>query len=258
MAAQKKAKAPEPAGESAPMWIVSFADLVTLLMSFFVVLYALKEGGEKRQMEVAAAIKATFDPNYIPSPDSPDEWDQAIRRARGLPGPPFANMGGNATSPTNGTKGRNMQVETIRAGKAIVTGSKITFDVGKTELDAASKDIIKQVASQVRGLNNILIIKGHISADEATLRPDDKDGRALSFLRATVVADELESLGVDRRVLRPQACGSAEPVKTGVYDTAGLKQNRRVEIFTTEYTVSDYHQVQTVPAETQGAESPTH
>src|SRR4029079_10617362 len=149
--------------------------------------------------------------------------------------------------------GRNMQVETIRAGKAIVTGSKITFDVGKTELDAASKDIIKQVAAQVRGLNNILIIKGHISADEATLRPDDKDGRALSFLRATVVADELEALGVDRRVLRPQACGSAEPVKTGVYDTAGLKQNRRVEIFTTEYTVSDYHQVQTVPAETQGA-----
>src|SRR6478609_5849803 len=104
MAAQKKAKAPEPAGESAPMWIVSFADLVTLLMSFFVVLYALKEGGEKRQMEVAAAIKATFDPSYIPSPDSPSEWDQAIRRAHGLPGPPFANMGGNATSPTNGSK----------------------------------------------------------------------------------------------------------------------------------------------------------
>jgi len=258
MAAQKKAKAPEPAGESAPMWIVSFADLVTLLMSFFVVLYALKEGGEKRQMEVAAAIKATFDPNYIPSQDSPDEWDQAIRRAHGLPGPPFANMGGNAPAPTNGAKGQHMQVETIRAGKAIVTGTKITFNVGTTELDAASKQTIKGVADMVRGLNNVLVIKGHISADEAALRPDDKDGRILSFNRATAVADELERLGVDRRVLRPQACGSAEPVKTGVYDTAGLKQNRRVEIFTTELTVSDYHQVQTVPAETQGTADARH
>ena len=48
------------------MWIVSFADLVTLMMSFFVVLYALKQGGEKQQMDTMAAIKATFDPAYEP------------------------------------------------------------------------------------------------------------------------------------------------------------------------------------------------
>ena len=44
MAMKKKAAAAEPAGESAPMWIVSFADLVTLMMSFFVVLYAMETG----------------------------------------------------------------------------------------------------------------------------------------------------------------------------------------------------------------------
>ena len=70
MAVQKKAKAPEPAGESAPMWIVSFADLVTLMMSFFVVLYAMKQGGEKQQMDTMAAIKATFDPAYEPPQDA--------------------------------------------------------------------------------------------------------------------------------------------------------------------------------------------
>src|SRR3954469_22858736 len=96
MAMQKKAKAPEPAGESAPMWIVSFADLVTLMMSFFVVLYALKEGGQKQQMEVSAAIRATFDPHYVPPEDSPIEWQQAIRRFQGRPGPPYQNLGGKA------------------------------------------------------------------------------------------------------------------------------------------------------------------
>ena len=40
----KRKKAEEPAGESAPMWIVSFADLVTLLMSFFVILSVKPEG----------------------------------------------------------------------------------------------------------------------------------------------------------------------------------------------------------------------
>jgi chemotaxis protein MotB len=252
MAMKKKAAAPEPAGESAPMWIVSFADLVTLMMSFFVVLYALKQGGEKRQMEVAAAIKATFDPSYIPSPDSPSEWDQAIRRAHGLPGPPFANMGGNAPSPTQGATGQHSQVETIRPGKAIVTGGKITFEPGATVLDIESKETIARMARLVKGLNNVLMIKGHISADELALRPDDNDGMALSTRRATLVAEELVRLGVDRRVMRLVACGPFEPIKTGVYDTAGLRQNRRVEVYTTETTASDYNPVHTVPA-TAGA-----
>src|SRR3954465_13686740 len=118
--AQKKAKAPEPAGESAPMWIVSFADLVTLVMSFFVVLYGLKQGGEKQQMEVSAAIKTAFDPNYIPPPDSKSRGDIAVRGAHGLPGPPLQNMGGNAPAPTEGATGRDQQVVTIRPGRQIV------------------------------------------------------------------------------------------------------------------------------------------
>lgn len=255
MAMKKKAAAPEPAGESAPMWIVSFADLVTLMMSFFVVLYALKQGGEERQMEVAAAIKATFDPSYVPAQDSPSEWDQAIRRAHGLPGPPFANMGGNAPTPTQGATGVHGQVETIRPGKSIVTGGRITFAPGDTALDEDSKATILRLAGLVKGLNNVLMIKGHISADEVSLRPDDRDGMGLSYRRATLVADELARLGVDRRVLRPVACGPFEPVKTGVYDAAGLRQNRRVEVYTTEYTASDYHPVQTVPATTPATAS---
>jgi hypothetical protein len=63
-----------------------------------------------------------------------------------------------------------------------------------------------------------------------------------------LVADELEKLGVDPRVLRPMGCGSFEPVKTGVYDAAGLRLNRRVEVFTMDSTAGDYEQVQTVPA----------
>src|ERR1043166_9206023 len=101
--AQKKAKAPEPAGESAPMWIVSFADLVTLMMSFFVVLYALKQGGPQQQLEQEVAFKEVFDPAYTPSPDSKSPMDMMILRHRGMmPGPPYDNNGGNAPKTTDG------------------------------------------------------------------------------------------------------------------------------------------------------------
>jgi chemotaxis protein MotB len=247
---QKKAKAPEPAGESAPMWIVSFADLVTLMMSFFVVLYAMKQGGTKQQIQVAAALKATFDPAYDPPLDSNSAFDQAYRHYRGRQGPQTdANPGQNAKT-AKGTQGTNTDVQTIRAGKDIVTGGKITFDVGDIKLSQDSMDVIQQIADHVKGLNNVLMIKGHVSADELALHPDDPNGFGLSYQRAVLVADALAKMGIDRRVLRPVACGAFEPLKTGVYDAEGLRQNRRVEVFTTDYTASDYFPTQTVPAPT--------
>ena len=54
---------------------------------------------------------------------------------------------------------------------------------------------------------------------------------------------------------RPLACGPYEPLKTGAYDPASLKLNRRVEIFTTENTASDYTPINTVPATEKPAPS---
>jgi chemotaxis protein MotB len=245
---QKKAKAPEPVGESAPMWIVSFADLVTLMMSFFVVLYAMKQGGTKQQIQVAAALKATFDPAYDPPVDSNSEFDQAYRHYRGKPGPQTDPTPGQNAKTAKGAKGANPDVETIRPGKDIVTGGKILFDAGDLKLSPESLDVIQQIADHVKGLNNVLMIKGHVSADEIALHPDDPNGFGLSYQRAVLVADALVKDGIDRRVLRPVACGAFEPVKTGVYDPDSLHQNRRVEVFTTDYTASDYFPTQTVSA----------
>ena len=77
----------------------------------------------------------------------------------------------------------------------------------------------------------------------------------LSYQRACLVAEELVKLGIDRRVLRPVACGPFEPIKTGIYDTAGLRINRRAEVFTTDYTAADYSPISTVPATTTQKDS---
>jgi chemotaxis protein MotB len=246
MAMKKKAAAEEPAGESAPMWIVSFADLVTLMMSFFVVLYAMKQGGEKQQLEQAAAIKAVFDPGYVPPNDSQSDFDIAVRRYRGQPGPAYPNSGGHAPKPTDGAAGVDQTVTAIRPGRQIVTGTRITFEINSTVLEAADHDAINQIADKIQGLNNILFVKGHVSGDEIALRPDDPEGLTLSYLRANRVIEEFVKLGIDRRVLRAMPCGAYEPLKTGAYDTDTLKLNRRVEIYATENIASDFTPVNTV------------
>ena len=68
------------------------------------------------------------------------------------------------------------------------------------------------------------MVKGHVSADELALRPDDPQGLSLSYQRASVVIEELARLDIDRRVLRPVPCGSFEPVHVGAYDAEAQRQ----------------------------------
>src|SRR3954469_19593980 len=41
-------------------WLVSYADFITLLFAFFVVLFATAKADEKKRMEVGQAIDAAF------------------------------------------------------------------------------------------------------------------------------------------------------------------------------------------------------
>ena len=41
-------------------WLVSYADFITLLFAFFVVLYAFAKADQKKQMQVSAAIDSAF------------------------------------------------------------------------------------------------------------------------------------------------------------------------------------------------------
>jgi chemotaxis protein MotB len=245
--AKKKAAAAEPAGESAPMWIVSFADLVTLMMSFFVVLYATKQGGPQQQMETAVAMASEF--GWKPTADSDPQYTEIYNKRRGLPVHKENSGNGQSADPAQGATGSHPEVQNIRPAQNIATGGKILFEAGQTELDETSAATLKEIAAKVMGKNNVLMVKGHASADESSLRPDDPNGMNLSYRRAVAAVDALVKLGIDRRVLRPVPCGNFEPLKTGVYDAAGLRENRRVEVFTTDNTASEFFPAHTVDAD---------
>src|SRR5215210_4775877 len=67
--------------EECPEWIFTFADLVMLMMGFFVILWVLKPPAGKQQdqamdpkwLETVAAIRKAF--GHLPDPDSKDPVD---------------------------------------------------------------------------------------------------------------------------------------------------------------------------------------
>jgi hypothetical protein len=54
----------EEAAESAPLWIISFADMMSLLMAFFVMLSTFSGFGPAEAERLQKALKAAMAPNY--------------------------------------------------------------------------------------------------------------------------------------------------------------------------------------------------
>ena len=241
----RKPKKP-PAG--APLWVVSYGDMMSLLLTFFIML----------------ASMANFD-------DVHDKFMQAIqsiREALGMrgqvgrladPSVDFASMiqklesiikpiepKSLGDSDEEGIYGREFRVRRIRDGMEITIGGPILFAPFEHKLSPEGKKMLGQIASTLRGHRNKIEVRGH-AAEEP--RPEDwthGDAMDLSYRRARNVNDELVLSGLDPRTLRLVAVGDTEPVGRRVYDPAKRGANRRVEIIVRESVIDDY--VGTTPA----------
>ena len=56
----KAKKVEEEGGESAPLWIISFADMISLLMAFFVMLSSFTSYDKGEEQKLRAAVRATL------------------------------------------------------------------------------------------------------------------------------------------------------------------------------------------------------
>ena len=227
----------EEAGESAPLWMISFADLVVLLMSFFVIISV----GNTRSVEydpefaqIIAAIKKAF--GYIPPADSTDPVDLAIlhgfikmqKQRKGPGGGTNDGNAGESRTRVEGVEGRFSEVTTVREGKLLTVGGAIPFDKESSDLTPDSVPILVDIARKIGGHTNVFMVKGHTSRDEEYhLRGS---GQNLSFERAKAVFDRLIALGVERESLRVEICWDTEPLKEGTYSEMALAANRRVEV----------------------------
>jgi chemotaxis protein MotB len=233
--------------EECPEWIFTFADLVMLMMGFFVILWVLKpapgknnqESSNPEYVEVAAAIREAF--GYVPNPASSDPIDRAILDKINhvtMNGP---GEKGKANVPDISAQGTDDEVTNIRTARQATTGAPVMFDAGSANLRPDAMKALNEIAEQIRGHRNIVLVKGHAALDDT---PPDANGAAarmqLSIRRAQVVADYLASKGVAPEVLRVQGCSTFEPIAQRIYSLAGQAANRRVEVEATPQVVEQY------------------
>jgi outer membrane protein OmpA-like peptidoglycan-associated protein len=103
----------------------------------------------------------------------------------------------------------------------------VGFDF-KGFMSVAVRSAVDDQATQFRGCQTVLEIRGHCSAAEAYGRDDH--GMELSYQRALAVARELVAQGLSWSRLRVTACADNDRVTPTTYDDAGHQSNQRVEV----------------------------
>jgi chemotaxis protein MotB len=234
----------EEHGESAPLWIISFADLVTLLMSFFVIL-SVKPSMEATGFvdphfaEVAAAIRAAFSNMPQEELSGPaGDYNKLIKQLLAMAkkaGP--LNKG---DSEDKGIHGRDFRVRRLRDGMEITMGGPVMFEPFAAKPTPEGQEQIKQLSQVIKGHRNIIEVRGH-SSDQPM--PSDwtyQDSMKLSYARAEYVGSELIQEGCDPRTIRLVAVGPNEPAEKQAYDASQRSDNRRVEVIVRESLIDDY------------------
>jgi flagellar motor protein MotB len=248
--------------EECPEWIFTFADLVMLMMGFFVILWVLKPsaspkpGGPNEDLiKVEAAIRDAF--GYVPNPNSSDPVDMHMifDKTRALKIPIGPGQGGETKIRRQGAEGSDPEVTTIRIGKMSVVGGRLEFERGDAKLPPTTARMLDEIAAQIRGHRNVVLVKGHTSLDDFGDSATAAQKMDLSLRRAQAAADYLTGHGVSPDILRVQGCSTFEPVVQREYSPASQEMNRRVEVEVTPTLVADLQQ--SVPSTSRSISNPS-
>ncbi len=235
----KKKKEEKAAG--APEWMVTFGDMMSLLLCFFVIIVSMSEVKKDVKFQVVVdSIQQAFGYSNSPGqiPEIQPSQNSLIQQLQKIVIPQYTTKEGD--SDDEGINGRVFRVTNVREGISIVVGGRITFERFKAKLKPEAQKLIRNLSEKIVGRNTVLHVRGHTTREPLPPDSEFKDQMHLSLTRAQAVADELVANGVRSIRIRIIGCGASEPLLAQAYEERRLALNRRVEVIVTEAIVEDY------------------
>jgi chemotaxis protein MotB len=225
----------------APEWMVTFGDMMSLLLTFFVMLLSMSEIKEDvKYQEVMDSIRTAFGYNGAIGavPITASSQNSLVEQLKRIVIPELKKREGD--SDEEGIDGRVFRVTDVREGVNVQIGGRISFERFKADLKPGAEVLIANLAAKVVGHNTIIKVRGHATREPLPEGSVYADAMELSIARARAVAGELERSGIRPERIRVVGAGSFEPVAAQAYDEQRRALNRRVEVILTEAIVDDY------------------
>jgi chemotaxis protein MotB len=250
-------------------WLVSYADFITLLFAFFVVLYASSQVDNQKIVKVSKAIQGgfqqlgAFSGSYPPPPtsveaaeDVPPELKEIMLnsniegRPKGAPAAVDVDRLKRELEQALGEEIRNHEIQMRVTPEGLVVSLREVgfFKSGEAVLLPGGLVTLTRIAHVLNTQGFQIRVEGH--TDNVPIHnPQFKSNWELSTARAT----EVISLMVERYGFDPQgvsAAGYAQYRPIASNDNAdGRQSNRRVDLVVVSRT---YHSDKSLPSEGSG------
>ena len=232
--------------ENHERWLVSYADFITLLFAFFVVMYATSSNNEEKQKKFEDSVRKNLKLAYVGQGNGEG---QAAAQASGAeafipelahPIEGFPKQGGAEEVQDYVGRKLNKSLEGTEKeavsklhhdliGARIALAASTFFPVGSNKLKLSSLKTLDKVADILKETDRKIIIEGH--TDDTPIVSDKIDSNwELGSLRATsVVRYLIKYHQIDPARLAAISYADQRPLVANDSDTNRAK-NRRIEI----------------------------
>jgi chemotaxis protein MotB len=218
--------------ENAERWLLTYADLITLLLAFFIMMYVFSKKDAYKYDEVASHLKTIFSGGTgLAGKGSVTATSPIDMPSRGASsGEIKRQLEGEFMDKNRDESGReSISVLSDERGIVIRVLDKAFFDEGKAELKEGAKSALDKIVPIIKGVENHIRIEGH--TDNVPINTSEfKSNWELSVRRAT----EVVRYFIEKRGLPPErisATGYAEyrPISQN-NSPKNRALNRRIEI----------------------------
>jgi chemotaxis protein MotB len=197
-------------------WLTTWADMMSVLLTFFIVLQAFSTLSERKFNLAVESIRQAFSvplpmtspgvPAFRPQDTAAEQLERSI-----------------ADEDIQG-----VSVEDFGDRLVLTVDSELLFDVGEAELTAAGRGMIERVAGTLKSSEGRIRIEGHTCNLQPQAGGEFENNWWLSSARALTVLETLEAGGVAPERLTAAGRGEYDPVAPNDGED-NRRRNRRVE-----------------------------
>ncbi|MDR3441890.1 MAG: flagellar motor protein MotB [Legionella sp.] len=208
-------------------WVVSYADFITLLFAFFVVMYAISSVNTSKYKSLSEGMKTAFnkkDKQNIAQSIEDIKEGPNTKRVYGK----FQDGLDEINQSLSELEDANYKINRQEGWIELDIKSGALFGSGDADLKSQALVKLMQLAAKIKNSNSIVSIEGY--TDNMPIQtPQYPSNWELSAMRSAAVGRVLNAYGIPTNRIMVTGYGEQYPIADNITD-AGKSLNRRVSI----------------------------
>lgn len=229
--------------ENHDRWLVSYADFITLLFAFFVVMYATSSNNQEKQKSFQDSVRVNLKldgKSGTTAHDGSTSEENTIDSVISLDGFPKNRGPGETQDYISRYLDKNIpteektMIQELRhdaLGVRIALASSQFFNPGGIKIKISSLKFLDQIAKLLAETDRRVVIEGHTDDTPVGKDAGYESNWELGSLRATSIVRYLQKYHkIDPTRLSAITYADTRPIKSNATEE-GRAQNRRIEIY---------------------------